>query len=57
MVLYKMEYTDVIGNYHPDNMRTLTDSWVVEANIMVPEGAPYEKDSKNLHEFCEQLAP
>lgn len=51
-----MEYTQVIGNYNPEYMRTVCDSLLIEASIMVPEGLPYDQETKKLHEFCLQLS-
>ena len=46
-----------IGNYSKENRRPLTDSHLVEANILLPDGQAHEQPAKLLREFANQLVP
>lgn len=56
-MVYKIDYTEIIGNYAKDNLKALTDSYLVEATVMLPDGQPHEKAAKMLREFADQLLP
>lgn len=57
VLVYKIDYTEIIGNYAKDNLKPLTDSFLVEATIMLPDGQPHDKAAKMLREFADQLLP
>ncbi|KAI1728483.1 med18 protein domain-containing protein [Ditylenchus destructor] len=57
ILVYKIEYTEHIGNYAKDNLKPLTESYVVEIITTLPDGHPHDEAAKALREFADQLIP
>jgi len=57
VAVYKINYTETTGNYSKENRKPLTESHLVEANIMLPDGQAHEQPAKTLREFANQLMP
>uniref|UniRef100_A0A915ENK4 Mediator of RNA polymerase II transcription subunit 18 n=1 Tax=Ditylenchus dipsaci TaxID=166011 RepID=A0A915ENK4_9BILA len=52
ILVYKVEHTEEIGNYSKSNLKPLTESYLVEATVVLPDGQPHDMAAKALREFA-----
>jgi len=55
ILVYRVVYTETTGNY--TKLKDLSDSYLVEASIMLQEKQPHNTAAKELKEFAPQLLP